>query len=133
MSKRLSRGFTLIELLVVILLIGIMVMFAVPRYMNLKDKATVASAINDLDIVRKLLAFYSTDYGKFPAAAASYDDLKSQLVDPKGQSYGHIPLSNTFEWFSYQLDANSNFVLRVRLSDSRQTMLVARPDAVAKE
>lgn len=42
------RGFTLIELLIVVVIIGILVAIAVPKFNNTKEKAFVASMKSDL-------------------------------------------------------------------------------------
>ncbi|HEX3534540.1 MAG TPA: prepilin-type N-terminal cleavage/methylation domain-containing protein, partial [Gemmatimonadaceae bacterium] len=47
-TKAGRRGFTLVELLVVVLVIGILVAIAIPRYSGSKDKAYVAAMIADL-------------------------------------------------------------------------------------
>jgi len=42
------EGFTLIELLIVVVIIGILVVIAIPRFSNMKEKAYVASMKSDL-------------------------------------------------------------------------------------
>jgi len=131
--RRWNRGFSLIELLVVVLVIAVLATMAVTRFYAMRDKSIVAAATFDLDLVRKMLAYYSVDYEAYPAAAASYDDLKNQMVDPKGNLYGRLPVSNTYTWFSYSLDANNNFVLRVQVADRNRTILIATPDGVVRQ
>jgi general secretion pathway protein G len=126
-------GFTLIELLVVIMLIGILASLAIARYHHLKDKSHVAAATYDLDLVRKMLAYYSVDWNSYPPTAASYQDLQDQLIDSDGNSYGELPLSNSFEFVSYAIDADGNFVVRVRAADNGGTILRATPDRIAVE
>ena len=130
---RSSRGFTLIELLVVVLIIAVLATMAVTRFYAMRDKSLVAAATFDLDLVRKMLAYYSVDYSSYPPSAADYDDLKTQMVDPTGNSYGRLPVSNTYAWVSYSLDANDNFVLRVQVSDRNRTILIATPDRVVRQ
>ena len=128
-----ERGFTILELLIVIVLIGILASLAVDRYIHVRDKGLVAAAIFDLDGLRKFLAYYSTDYGGFPATAASYDDLKNQMYDPRGHTYGTLPVSNTYTWLSYALDSNGQYVVRVQVSDHNRTVLTATPEGVHTE
>lgn len=133
MRRKKRRGFTLVELLIAIVIIGILSSMAISRYMNLQDKSRVAAATFDLDLVRKLLAIYATDYSAYPAAAASYDDLKTQLVDPLGNTYGVIPVSNTFQWNSYQLDANGEYIIQVTVLNRTPTTLVVTPDRITRQ
>ena len=133
MKRRFRHGFTLVELLVVMMLIGILASIAIARFVNLKDKSLVAAATYDLDLVRKLLAYYAADWNGYPVAAGSYQDLQDQLIDSDGKSYGELPLSNTFEFVSYALDLNNDFIVRVRASDNGGTILVATPDAIQRE
>jgi prepilin-type N-terminal cleavage/methylation domain-containing protein len=128
-----QRGFTLMELLVVVVIIGILATFAVSRYINVKDKGLVAAATYDLDLTRKVLAYYSVDHSAFPAAISSYDDLKSQMVDLNGNPYGKMPISYTFTWVSYALDPNGDYVIRIMAPDHDRTVLVATPEAIWRE
>lgn len=133
MRRRRRRGFTLVELLIAIVIIGILASMAIVRYINLQDKSRVAAATFDLDLVRKLLAVYATDYGAYPAAAASYNDLKLQLVDPQGNTYGVIPVSNTFQWNSYQLDTDGEYIIQVTVPNRSPTTLVVTPDRITRQ
>ncbi len=128
-----QRGFTMAELLIVIVIVAILTSMSVVRYINLRDKSRVAAATYDLDLVRKLLAYYATDYSRYPGAATTYNELQDQLIDPTGQIYGKCPISHTFDWFSYSLDSDSNYVMRVRVQDRNQTILVATPDRIYPE
>jgi prepilin-type N-terminal cleavage/methylation domain-containing protein len=132
-KNRRARGFTLTELLMVIVIIGILATIAVARYVDLREKSLVAAAAYDLDLVRKLLAYYSVDYSAYPVAVSSYDDLQNQLVDPDGKPYGELPYSNTFAWISYDLGPDGLYTVRVQASDNRNTILVATPDAIHPE
>jgi prepilin-type N-terminal cleavage/methylation domain-containing protein len=127
------RGFTELELLIVIVMIGILASLAVVRFIEVRDKGLVAAAQFDLDCVRKFLAYYSTDYSSFPAAAASYDALKNQMVDPTGQPYGRLPVSNTYTWLSYNLDGSGQYIIRVQVTDHPHTVLIATPDGIRRE
>jgi prepilin-type N-terminal cleavage/methylation domain-containing protein len=127
-----NKGFTILELLVVIVVVGILTTLAVSRYINVKDNGLVAAATYDLDAVRKLLAYYSTDYDGFPPSAATYDELKNQLVDPNGQPYGRLPVSYTYNWISYGVDGEGQYAIQIQVNDHRHTVLQATPEGITR-
>lgn len=132
-ARHWRRGFTLMELLVVVMVIGILASLAIARYVNVRDRSHISAATYDLDLVRKLLAYYAADWNTYPPAAATYDELQTQLVDGDGNSLGQLPYPYTFEFLSYRIDANNNFVVRVRARDNGGTVLVATPEAILRE
>ena len=133
LERRKPWGFTLIELLVVMMLIGILASLAIGRYFRVRDKSCVAAASYDLDTVRKLLAYYSVDWSTYPPSAASYQDLTDQLVGPDGCPYGTTPHGSTYQFVSYALAANNDYVLRVRAMDNGGTILRATPETIIRE
>ncbi len=132
-TKHRARGFTLIEMLVVALVIGILASLAVARYIKARDRSQVCAATYDLDLVRKLLAYYSVDWSTYPPSAASFEDLQDQLVDADGKPLGRLPYPYTFEFLSYGLDGKRDYVVRVKAMDNGGTILVATPEAISRE
>jgi prepilin-type N-terminal cleavage/methylation domain-containing protein len=128
--QRRARGFTLMELLVVIVLVGVLASLAMARYMNLRDKSMVAAATYDLDLARKMLAYYATDYSRYPATVEDWDDLQNQMIDPYGNTYGDLPFAYTFTLMSYDLDERNDYIIRVQVNDHLHTVLQATPDLI---
>jgi hypothetical protein len=120
-------------MLVVALVIGILAALAVTRYIEVKDKGLVGAAKYDLDLVRKLLAYYAVDYDQYPQVVGSYDDLQAQLVDKEGKSLGELPYSNTFSFLSYSIDGNGQYIVRVQATDHHQTVLIGTPQLIRIE
>ncbi len=56
-----QKGFTLIELVIIIIMIGMLAAIAVPRYVDLKDKALAAGAKATLDGGRATITLHFAD------------------------------------------------------------------------
>ena len=75
MKRTTSSGFTLIELLVVMMIIGILLTIAAPRYFHSVNKSRETVLRDDLAIIRKALDQFYSDNGKYPD---SLEDLVSR-------------------------------------------------------
>lgn len=84
-----AKGFTLIELLVAMVIVGLLMSIAVPRYFHSVSKAEEASLKADLSVMRESLDKYYADNGQYPD---TLDDLVTKKylrkvpVDPITQS-----------------------------------------------
>jgi prepilin-type N-terminal cleavage/methylation domain-containing protein len=75
------RGFTLVELAIVIAILGILAMYAIPKYQGMVEEARTAQAKAQLGTVRSALAiYYAKHSGKFPAT-----------LDASLFAEGHVP------------------------------------------
>ncbi len=84
-GHRAQRGFTLIELLVVMVVIGLLLSIAVPRYIRTLAYARETVLRQDLAILREAIDKYYADLGQYPdtlpvLAAKHY--VRSIPVDP---------------------------------------------------
>jgi len=61
-----TEGFTLIELLVVMVIIGVLLSIAAPRYFHSVDKSKDTVLRDDLAIMRKSLDQFYSDNGRYP-------------------------------------------------------------------
>ena len=71
-KHRFQSGFTLIELMIVMMIIGILMLLAVPRYESAVRNAREAVLKEDLHVMRTAIESYTMDKGKAPQ---SLDDL----------------------------------------------------------
>lgn len=66
MLKRNKRGFTLIELIVVIVILGILVLLAMPKFMGYVEKARLANIQHDIKVAENKVEEYLIKYNKLP-------------------------------------------------------------------
>jgi type IV pilus assembly protein PilA len=84
-TKGSRQGFTLIELLIVVVIIGLLAAIAIPRFVNTKGKAVVASMRSDLRNLTAAQESYwvenQTYYnGAVPAAGLQYRPTAGVVV-----------------------------------------------------
>jgi len=83
--RKASEGFTLVELMIVMIIIGVLLMIAVPKYERSVQLAREAVLKEDLQTMRKAIDSYTVDKQKGPqglddVVQAGY--LKSIPIDP---------------------------------------------------
>jgi general secretion pathway protein G len=89
MSGKRGRGFTLIEMMVVMVVIGILLTIAVPRYLRSLERSREAVLKQDLSALRESIDKFYGDTGKFPESLAMLVEkryLRSVPVDPIAKS-----------------------------------------------
>lgn len=64
-------GFTFVELMIVVTAIGIIAAIAVPKFRDLKRRATATQIVGDFDVVRHAAMTFLTDSGYFPTESGS--------------------------------------------------------------
>lgn len=94
MRFRNQSGFTLVEMVIVIIVLGILVGIAVPKYVGFKDAANKAAAKANISALRSAAAMYyaqqtvNTGAGSFPADTDALEALLEEtLVWPTGYGY----------------------------------------------
>jgi prepilin-type N-terminal cleavage/methylation domain-containing protein len=142
---RTHRGFTLIEMMLVTVIIGLLIVVAVPTYIVYRDKTRVAAALGIGNGIQAALSSYVTTSrtNLYPAAAdiTNYDELIS-IVNAHGgilkstesemgiafQQYGTIDLDGDGEWDSYTMSFRLLGVSRTVLG----WCIVVQPSGVSK-
>ncbi len=125
-----ARGFTMLDLLMVVVVIGILVGIAFPRYLEARDRGHVGAAQADLTALRQALAFFAADYDRYPEALASLDEMRETVTDPMGLDYMVLPEGTTFQWVSYELSESGDYLLKIQALDNDGTVLCATGDRI---
>jgi len=92
LSKKLLGGFTLIELMVVIAILGTITGIAIPAYQTYIERARVAKAIAEVDMMQGEIAAYELVEGKFPDTLT--DIGRGNLLDPWENNYQYLNFAN---------------------------------------
>jgi type IV pilus assembly protein PilA len=79
-----ERGFTMVELLVVLLLLGILVMIALPSFIGQRSKGHDAEAHATIRTAQLALRTYETDHDTFNATRADLEKIEPAVGDATG-------------------------------------------------
>lgn len=97
-----NRGFTLIEIMVVVVILGILAAIVVPKIMDQPDKARVAKAKQDIQVLTTALNLYKLDNFAYPSTQQGLQALVSKPSgDPAAPNWkpgGYIQRLPTDPW-----------------------------------
>ncbi len=120
------RGFTFIEMLMVMIVVGILVMIAVLKYIDLRHQATAASIVRDVEAVRLGAYSHWADHEKFPAdAGTGIVPLAMERYLPS--NFGFDRGAYSYDWDNFG-DAGGGYRvgITVNLNNARLRQVVVR-------
>ena len=89
-----EHGFTLIEMVIAIIILGILVAIAIPKYVDFKDAAEKSAAKANISVLRSAAAMFyavevvNTGTGSYPADKAALEALLEETLTWPG-TYGY--------------------------------------------
>jgi len=71
---------------VAVMIVGILASIGVSRYLTVRDRGHVAAACADLDLVRRILAYYAADRNSYPPSASTNRIWKRNSLTPMAEA-----------------------------------------------
>jgi prepilin-type N-terminal cleavage/methylation domain-containing protein len=125
---RSRAGFTLIEIFIVVVIVGLLVQIALPRYHELRRQAVAGKAAADYHAVKLAAYAYHTEFQTWPAEVAS-TVVPAELVPDLPEGFDFNRGEYTLDWQNWALPnglpANPQQGMLMALSISTTDALLA--------
>lgn len=102
MRPRSRAGYTFLEILVVMIIVGLLVKIAYPRYHEMKRQAIAGKAAADYNALKLASYAYHTEFQTWPAEAAAAT-VPPELVDDLPEGFDFNRGEYTLDWQNWQL------------------------------
>jgi len=95
MKNLFSLGFTLIEILIAVFIIGLLIAFITPLFMNSSNTQHLSKINQDIRVIESALKEYKLDNFSYPSTEESLTKLTPKYIknlpkDPWGHTYLYI-------------------------------------------
>lgn len=99
--KKLNKdGMTILELLTVMVIIGILVLLALPNYMGFSRGAEATSLMNDAKVITDAITTYHAEHGEWPTYLGAVGDRSNRIIPSAIDPYlGNISEDNHADAF----------------------------------
>lgn len=117
--KKNKKKFTLIELIITVLIMGLLAGLVIPKFINIKREADIATLYRDIDTLDSVLTVYSAKEGELPLGAKVEIDPNSEFAKfiskngESGKNLYKIDINKTKKYHTKlksKIDDNSYFI-----------------------
>lgn len=120
------QGFTFIEMLVAMIVMGILASIAVLKYMDLRNHATAAAIVRDVESIRLGAYNHWADHETFPGEAGA-GIVPPAMTAYLPQNFSFTRAQHTFDWDNFGSGGGGYQVgLTVTVSEARLQSLILR-------
>ncbi len=112
-----SKGFTFFEMLVVVTIIGLLLMIALPNYINARTKAMTNTCVSNQKVIYTAATMYMIEESESLAGMGHKERLDA-LIDNgyiKGSKWAECPSGGTKDYDDYTIVFEGNIVAGCRM------------------
>ena len=99
---RRRAGYTFVEVLIVMIIVGLLVKIAFPRYHEMKRQAIAGKAAADYNALKLAAYAYHTEFQTWPAEVAA-GTVPPELVNDLPEGFSFDRIEYTLDWQNWQL------------------------------